>query len=246
MNAQLIATLIDQSLSVSSGIIAMLIGFRVFGPKPGANQKFDSLHTKWLKHLKWFGPLLIVIASIQLIVSVFAGSSSTGDADSKQKMLQALQENLSAEGKLADHDQVIQAPEGFRVLIPEGYTYSKPPGTPLSLAAEYDINGAATPAISVFVTKLDDRLDRFIENTKAILNSRNKTTKFSETQVTETNHFKLYRTTMTSQRDGRDTKGGMLFFESEGKVFILTYGTHEELFNANAPVFEKIIRSFGP
>ena len=244
MNAQLIASLIDQSLSIIGGILATLIGFRLFGPKPGSNEKFDSLHTKWLKHLKWLGPLLIVIASCQLIASVFASNASADGADSK-KTLQAIQANLSAEGILAEHDLVIVAPEGFRVLIPKGYTYSKPPGTPLSLAAAYDINGTATLAISISVMKLDDRLDRVIENMKAILIAKNKTTKFSETQVTETSQFKLYRTSMSSQRDSWNVKGGMLFFENAGKAFILTYGTREELFNAHAPVFEKITRSFG-
>lgn len=246
MNAQLIATLFDQSISIVGGILATLMGFRVFGPKLGANSKFDVLHAKWFKHLKWLGPMLIVIASSQLAVSAFAAGTSADGIDSKKKMLRAVQENLSAEGKMAGHDQAIQSPEGFRVLIPKGYTYSKPPGTPLSLAAAYDINGAATPAISVSVMKLDDRLDRVIESMKTILIARNKTTKFSETQVTDTGQFKLYRTTMTSQRDGGNVKGGMLFFENGGRAFILTYGTREELFNANARVFEKIIRSFGP
>ncbi len=246
MNAQLIATLVDQSLSIIGGVLATLIGFRFFGPKPSANEKFDSMHGKWLKHFRWLGPLLIAVACLKLVLSQFAGNVTAETTVSKKKMLQVIQENLSAEGKTAQHDQLIQSPDGFKVLIPEGFTYSKPPETPLSLAAAYDIQGAATPTFSVTILNLDSRLDQFVENTKTTLIARNNTTKFSTTQATDRGQVKLFHTSMASQRNGVNVKGGMLFFENGGKAFILTYGTHEGLFNASEPVFEKITSSFGP
>jgi len=72
MSAQLIATLIDLFLTIFGGILASLIGFRVVGPKPGSNEKFDSMYSKWLKHLKWLGPLWVVISLSQLALDVFA------------------------------------------------------------------------------------------------------------------------------------------------------------------------------
>jgi hypothetical protein len=245
MNPQ-IASLIDSSLSIVVGIVVTLIGFRLLGPKPGINGKFEALHAKWLKHLKWLGPLMIVFASAQLITSAFTGGLAADGEDWKKRTIQAVQVNLSADGKLAEQEQVIATPEGFSVLIPKGYTYSKPLGTPLSLAAAYDAHGAATPAFAVSVMKLEGGLDRVVDSTKAGMVAKNKTTRFSETQVIEKGGFKLYRTAASSQQFGLPVKGGMLFFENEGKAFMLVYGTREELFDANAPIFEKIIRSFGP
>lgn len=75
---------------------------------------------------------------------------------------------------------------------------------------------------------------------------KNSTTQFSKTQVIEKTNYKLYSATMSTLQNGNPVKGGMLFFENEGKIFTMTYGTREDLFNKNAALFEKIIRSFEP
>jgi len=72
MTAQFIATIIDHSISVLGGIGGALIGFRVIGPKPGTNPKFDEFHKKWGKHLKWLGPLVIVFALVQIGQAFYA------------------------------------------------------------------------------------------------------------------------------------------------------------------------------
>ena len=69
MSAQLIASLIDQSISILGGIVATLIGFRILGPKSGDNIKYDNTYIKWIKHLRWIVPLLIIFTLVQLAVS---------------------------------------------------------------------------------------------------------------------------------------------------------------------------------
>ena len=204
------------------------------------------MYSKWIRHFKWLGPLSIVLFLLQYGVTALAEGTFSSSPESKQQKLEMIRASVSSDGKLSDHDQTVVVPEGFSVLIPKGFTYSKPPGTPFSLVAVYDINVAATPAFSVSVMKLDDSLDHLIENMKTILVSRNKTNKFTETKVTDTGRFKLYRIATSSHREGGPVKGGMLFFENGGQAFILTYGTREELFDRNAALFEKIVRSFGP
>jgi hypothetical protein len=66
-----IATVIDHSISVLGGIVALLIGYRVLGPKSGANPKYDAFYLKWAKHLKWLGPVVIAFALVQVAIAVF-------------------------------------------------------------------------------------------------------------------------------------------------------------------------------
>jgi|GEM_PF-1297522 hypothetical protein len=66
MTPQLIAVIIDNLITILGGAVAMLIGFRIFGPKPTTNPKFDAFYNSYGKHLKWLGPVLIVFALINI------------------------------------------------------------------------------------------------------------------------------------------------------------------------------------
>ena len=68
MSVQLIAVIIDNSITIVGGIVAMLIGFRIFGPKPTINPKFDAIYNSYGKPLKWLGPVLIVFAFINICI----------------------------------------------------------------------------------------------------------------------------------------------------------------------------------
>ncbi len=165
----------------------------------------------------------------------------------KQQLLQAVGASITSEGKIAENDQTVESPEGFTITIPKGYTYSKSAATSLvSLVAIDDANGSATPTISVLVSSLDVDLERFVDKVKSGVIAENQTTRFSDIQVVEAGRHKLYRIPMSYQRNGGLAKGGLVYFEKDNKVFILTYGTLDELYSKNEPVFEKIIHSFGP
>lgn len=246
MNIQFIAALADKTFPIVAGILATLIGYRIFGPKPGVNSKIDSWHNKWLKHLKWLGPLLVLFYSLQLAQFIFTESTITEYSESNGKILLGVEESLSSDGKTAQNDKTIQSSDGFRILIPKGYTYSKPPGAKFNLVAVHDVNGIATPAFSVSVLKLDGSLERVIENTKNILVKGDSTTNFVDTQVSNSGPLTLYRITMTSLSNGIRLRGGMLIFESQGKAFTLTYGTREDMYYENVPVFKKVMASFRP
>lgn len=66
MSAQLVAVIIDNLITIVGGIVAILIGFRLVGPKPETNPKFDAIYEKWGKHLKWLGPFIIIFALTQI------------------------------------------------------------------------------------------------------------------------------------------------------------------------------------
>lgn len=244
MSAQFIAKLADLAIMITTGVIALLMGLRVIGPKPGINEKYDVFHSKWGKHFRWLGPLIIVMSLLEFGASIFAENISF--VESQQKARQKIHASVSSSGKLADQNQVVDAPEGFRVMIPKGFTFKELPDKAPALIAIFDFNGAATPVISVSVFPPDGSLEQVIESTKTLLIAKNKTYKFSETQIIDEGLNKIYRTSLSMQRDGVNVKGGMLFFENEGKVFSLTYVTQENLFDTNAAVFERVVHSFGP
>ena len=66
MTPQLIAVIIDNLITILGGVVAILIGFRILGPAPTTNPKFDAFYTGYGKHLKWLGPVLIVFALINI------------------------------------------------------------------------------------------------------------------------------------------------------------------------------------
>ena len=63
---------IDYSISILGGIYAVLLGYRVLGPKPDINPKYDVWHNQWGKHLKWGGPLLIAFSLVQIVLALWA------------------------------------------------------------------------------------------------------------------------------------------------------------------------------
>jgi hypothetical protein len=65
--------IIDHSISIVLGVVTLLVGFRVIGPKVGTNPRYDVLHVRWLKHLKWLGPLMILFAATQIMLKVVGG-----------------------------------------------------------------------------------------------------------------------------------------------------------------------------
>jgi hypothetical protein len=71
MTTQLIADIIDHAISIVGGAMALLIGYRLIGPKPGINPKFDAFHGKWGKHLKWLGPVVILFAFLQMGLAIY-------------------------------------------------------------------------------------------------------------------------------------------------------------------------------
>ena len=71
MSAGMIAGLVDAALLLAGGLVATLCGFRVLGRKPGEDEKFDAWYSKWGKHLKWLGPLVIAFGIVRLIMAFF-------------------------------------------------------------------------------------------------------------------------------------------------------------------------------
>jgi hypothetical protein len=247
MNSEQIANLVDLAIPMAAGVYGTLLGLRVVGPKPGSNEKFDAMHAKWIKHFKWLGPLLIMMTILLATSRTSTGHAAAAAAASyKTQVLNAVGESLSAQGKLAQQDQVLVLSDGFKVLVPQGFTYSKPQGTPYSMFAIYDADGAATPGFFVQVVKNEGVATEVFDIVKTKMMEKNGATKFSKTLAVDRTNYKLYRADMFTQQNGNPVKGGMLFFESDGKLFTMTYGTREDLFDKNAAMFEKIVQSFEP
>jgi len=70
MTPHTFATIIELAIGAGGGLLASLVGFRVIGPKTGTNANYDALHVKWLKHLRWVGPLTVLFAGVLGVVSL--------------------------------------------------------------------------------------------------------------------------------------------------------------------------------
>jgi hypothetical protein len=66
MTPQDIANLVDMLISIAGGVLATLYGFRIFG-KP--NPTYPR-HEKWRWHLRWIGPVTIVLALARYIIAL--------------------------------------------------------------------------------------------------------------------------------------------------------------------------------
>jgi hypothetical protein len=136
-------------------------------------------------------------------------------------------------------------------MIPAGYKYSKPSDPPISLLAVLDA-GPATSVITVIVSKIEVDRERALEKIKEAMRGANSTTKFSETmfagtRMVQKRRVKLYRANVSSQRaNGVKTKAAMIYFEDEGKLFMLNCVARDDMFQGSATTFARVIDSFGP
>ena len=229
---------------ISAGVIAILIGRRVIGPKPGISEKYDAFHGKWGKRFRWLGPFIIVFTLFKFGTSMLTDNMSWTMFQKKGQ--QDIQASLANNGKLASRDMLVTSQEGFMIMVPAGYTYTKQPNKAIALFAIAGSNGTDNQVIGVSVSPADGSLEHDIENVKSVLAGKNPSYRFSETQTMEARIHKFYRIYITLQRDGVNMKGGMVFFEREGKVYSLTYSARETTFDANADTFERVARSFAP
>jgi len=67
------AKFIDAAIPFLGGVIALLIGFRILGKKPGADPKYDEWHAPFGNVLKVAGVVLIVVAFVYLALGSGGG-----------------------------------------------------------------------------------------------------------------------------------------------------------------------------
>jgi hypothetical protein len=71
VTSQLIARLADLAIMIISGIVALLMGLRVIGPKPRQSESYDIHYGKWIRHFRWMGPLIIAASIFGFVVKTF-------------------------------------------------------------------------------------------------------------------------------------------------------------------------------
>ena len=58
------------------GVFCTLWGYRIISPKKGVSELSDKYHNMFGKHLKWLGPVIIVMSTINLIINNMAGTAT--------------------------------------------------------------------------------------------------------------------------------------------------------------------------
>jgi len=239
-----VAAIIDASLSLLGGVLAILIGFRYIGPKPGTNEKYDALHRKWLKHLRWLGVLGIVFPLVQISIAVSKLQQQPAETSEYKADLRGKVETaISQHGVLASQDHVFESADGFSILIPAGYTYSKPTNTPFALVAVGKVD--STPVISVMVVSSTQTQQDLLKDLKALQARQSASTCFSEPTTIRNGNTDVTRVTVLSLRENNVlTKSNMLLASSRGKHYVAVIGTTDELYNRQSVELERVVASF--
>ena len=147
-------------------------------------------------------------------------------------------------GTVSAQDTVFASPDGYWILIPAGYTYSKPAGTPFSMIAIKNATSIQTPAMSVMTLASNATNDEFSDQIRKGMVQKNSSTKFTEPVKIRNGTTDLDRVEMTSTRDGGHIKGIVLFATKSGKNYAVILGTKEDMYAAAKPEFERIASSF--
>jgi len=240
-----VATVIDASISAVVGLIVLLYGFRYLGPKPGANPRYEMHYRKWVRHFRWLGPLLVVFAGIQILIATFENRGPDTSASYKAELRRKVDSAISEKGIVAQQDLVLESSDGFRILIPRGYTYSKPPNTPFSLVAIYGADTVATPAISVTVVSSRTNTEDFLREFKGLLQKQNSTTAFGDAVVLGNDGTAVTRVGVTSIREHNVVvRSNLLIASRNGKHYVANIGTTQELYGSHAVELEKVVASF--
>jgi hypothetical protein len=71
MTSREIAAIVDAGIPFLGGLICTLYGFRVIGKKPGEDRAYDERFQKYLKHLRWLGPVLVAWSLIRLTMGLY-------------------------------------------------------------------------------------------------------------------------------------------------------------------------------
>jgi hypothetical protein len=68
--AVVIILIIDQLAPIILGVTGILLSYRVLGPRPGTNPKYDAIHGRWAKPFKWLSLASIVFCALQILATI--------------------------------------------------------------------------------------------------------------------------------------------------------------------------------
>ena len=107
MSAQMFGEVIPNGISILIGICVTLVGFRVFGKKPGVNEEADRWHAKTGKWLKLLGPVIVLGGLVSLVATTGKYWSRPADGWSRHSTTDGA---CSAEFPHAPQHEVQSAP----------------------------------------------------------------------------------------------------------------------------------------
>jgi hypothetical protein len=165
---------------------------------------------------------------------------------SKVELRESVDKSISEKGTLTDVDRIFESREGFSILIPAGYTYSKPPNTNIGLIAIRDPGTTATPAVVVAVETSHLSVEEFLKSVKQSLQKKkDKTHRFSETITFKNGTTEILRVNDTVLRkDGIVIKAIMLFAVKNGKQYFANIAVVEGAYASHINQLEKVVASF--
>src|SRR5262245_27482719 len=122
----MLSSILDHAISILTGVALTLVGFRIIGPQWDKSPKYERFYSTWIKHLRWLGPLVILIFVVHLGFATLEQNGSATGESSKAELRANVEKSLATDAKWAESDFSLESEDGFSILIPAGYTYSTP------------------------------------------------------------------------------------------------------------------------
>jgi hypothetical protein len=191
--------------------------------------------------------ILAVIGGLWVLVTLAGAMVPPPRASeaSREPLREKVRNAVEQKGTLATSDVAFESPDGYRILIPNGYIYSKPTGTLGSLMAIKNIDTSSNRVVTVGVTSSNATNEEFSDQFRKGLRQKNSTTKFTEPVEVKNGSTEIERVEMTWVNNKNEpVMGIMLFASNAGKNYVVILVTKEELFSASKPELDRIANSF--
>ncbi len=151
-----------------------------------------------------------------------------------------VEQSLLKNGQLALNDFTYTSPEGFKILIPSGFTYSVPDGA-ISLIAVKNFDQNVN--VSLIVMKLNDpkTLDQLISDIMK-LDANGKKYFFDK----DIQRQDLRRGYVEVVKEGVSGKAAIALIKNEDSIYQVMMSTEKSHFEKLEPIFERVLNSFSP
>ena len=146
---------------------------------------------------------------------------------------------ITYNGKIVKKEMLYKSPDGYTVLIPEGYAYSTHPSGAMSLVAR---KGDSIIVVMMFPST--DTLEKLMQDSCNHLNKKGQTRSFSKPLPVKINDNNGLRIDIEAKKQNMRIHSICLFFKKGNMAYQLQLICPQELFTTIKEEYEKVINSF--
>jgi len=151
----------------------------------------------------------------------------------------SVEKAIQNSGQIVSEDFIFSSGDGYKILIPAGYTYISSQAGGLSLTATKDHS-----AFLVFKTQDSASPDRIMDNVLIAMRKRNSTFRLDDRRKIRINESEAVRIDCSVTRNNVPAKLILVLCQKGSTIFQLTFSCPRELFAELKAEYENILTSF--